>query len=200
MQSFAIIPAAGVGRRMGGPKLLLPWRGEPLIAHVLKAWRASRVDHIVAVVRADDAPLADVCRQFGAEVVRPLEPPAEMKISVALGLQHIQEQFCPAEHDAWLLAPADMPRLSVAVVNQVLAEFAAAERQIIVPTVCGRRGHPVAFPWPWANDVFSLKADEGVNVLRQRRPTLFVNVDDDAIVEDIDTPAQYRQLPGHDNP
>lgn len=41
-RAFAIVPAAGESRRMGGPaKLLLPLQGVPLIAHTLIAWQAA---------------------------------------------------------------------------------------------------------------------------------------------------------------
>ena len=49
MNFVAIIPAAGLSRRMGEPKLLKLFDGEPLIDHVLKAWLASRVNRVVIV-------------------------------------------------------------------------------------------------------------------------------------------------------
>src|SRR5688572_25718006 len=47
MRSFALIPAAGYGRRMVTPKLLLEFRGRPLIDHALQAWVASQVDQVI---------------------------------------------------------------------------------------------------------------------------------------------------------
>src|SRR5437868_3875013 len=63
---FAIIPAAGHSTRMGQAKLLLPVAGEPLIVLTIGAWRRSRIDHVLAVVRNDDAPLASVVRSAQA--------------------------------------------------------------------------------------------------------------------------------------
>src|SRR5436853_3247349 len=45
--AFAVLPAAGASRRMGLPKLLLPFRGAPLVAAVVAALRGGGVEGIV---------------------------------------------------------------------------------------------------------------------------------------------------------
>ena len=70
-ESFGIVPAAGHSRRMGQPKLKMPWGGLTVIEQVVAAWRRGGVDHVMAVVRADDAELARMCDQAGAIVVSP---------------------------------------------------------------------------------------------------------------------------------
>src|SRR5262245_54098447 len=113
-RSYAIVPAAGVSARMGAPKLLLPLGGRTVIEHLLESWRASAVDRIVVVVRADDVRLLNVLSQsFGTttDVLTASVPPPDMKASVQLALGHIRETYAPAPQDAWLVAPADLPRL-----------------------------------------------------------------------------------------
>ncbi|MCA9206964.1 MAG: NTP transferase domain-containing protein, partial [Planctomycetales bacterium] len=104
MRSFAVVPAAGESRRMGRPKLLLPWGDSTVIQTVLAAWQASRVDRVLVVVRPDDAELAEVCRRAGATVVVPGESPPEMKRSIQLALHEIHHRHAPTDADAWLLA------------------------------------------------------------------------------------------------
>jgi len=220
VHSFAIIPAAGHSVRMGDPKLLLTWGSGTVIESVLAAWCASRVDRIVTVVRGDDAQLADICRRAGADVAVPETPPPEMKDSVASGLRHIQERYAPGADDAWLLAPADMPDLSSLVIDRLLAEHAEWERAaksemgrrsakpasegrdsarvapILVASFQGKRGHPVLFPWALAREVPLLAPHEGVNALLERHVVREVACGDASILDDLDTPAQYRrQLP-----
>ena len=64
MNFVAIIPAAGLSRRMGEPKLLKQFEGTPLINHVLDAWLASGVQRIVVVVREDNKVLREHLDQF----------------------------------------------------------------------------------------------------------------------------------------
>ena len=75
-----------------------------------------------------------------------------MKASLQAALRHIDANFAPAASDAFLVAPADMPRLSAAIINRLLDEhYANPESAILVPTLRGRRGHPVLFPWSFGS-------------------------------------------------
>ena len=49
----AIIPAAGMSVRMGQNKLLLTFKGKPLIAHAVDTLLASAVDEVVVVLGHD---------------------------------------------------------------------------------------------------------------------------------------------------
>lgn len=187
---------------MGGvAKLLLPLQGVPLIAHALAAWQAAGISPLV-VVRRGDQQLADVCLSYGAEVLRPETPPPEMKVSVQLALKHLQDRYRPAANFAWLLAPADMPRLSSAIIERLLAEYAAplnsANAAILVPTIFGKQGHPVLFPWSLAEQVFQLSPNEGVKALLTRNPVREIACDDLAgdgnAFCDVDTPLDYQRL------
>src|SRR5262245_45033190 len=108
-RSFAIIPAAGHSTRMGRPKLLLPVAGQPLILHTLTAWKHSRVDRVVVVLRPDDTALAEVVRNAGVDAVIPPAAPPDMKASLGYGLAHLAANQAPQNSDCWLVAPADMP-------------------------------------------------------------------------------------------
>jgi molybdenum cofactor cytidylyltransferase len=199
-RSLAIVPAAGRSSRMGAPKLMLPLEGKPLIAHTIGAWRASQVDAVLVVVRPDDPELAAAARVAGAEVVVAEAPPPDMKASVQLALA---QRTLDAD-GAFLVAPADMPRLSPAIVNRLLEmhrQAASGSRAILVPTLKGKNGHPVLFPAACAADVFKLPADHGLDALIGESGAKIVPCDDLALLganpfADIDTPEQYARLRG----
>lgn len=191
-RSFAIVPAAGRSRRMGTPKLLLPWRHHTMVEEVLHRWKAAGVDHRIVVVHPADAELAQIARAAGAEVVVAPEPPPDMKVSVRLGLEYAAGRWQPQTADAWLLAPADMPELSPEIARRLLAEHETHPEAIVVPNHNGRRGHPVLFPWPLAAAVGQLPEDRGVNVLVERGPVVEVPFDLPRAA-DIDTPDEYDQ-------
>jgi molybdenum cofactor cytidylyltransferase len=194
-RSFAVVPAAGESRRMGRPKLLLPWRGGTVIETVLTTWRASSVQRIVVVVGPGDVALADKVRGDRVDVVIPTIPPPDMKASVLYGLDHLQRTFQPQPTDAWLLAPADLPHLPRAIIDEVLRSYDPTAPSVIVPTLSGKRGHPVLFPWQLVAEVHTLAQDEGLNALLPRHPLHTVRCDHLATVEawrDLDTPEDYR--------
>jgi molybdenum cofactor cytidylyltransferase len=179
---------------MGRDKLLLPIGGVPIIQVLLRAWKASEVDHVVAVVRASDVGLHDICASEGAEVVTSAIDPPEMKVSVQLGLRHIERRFSPESRDVWLLAPADLPHLSSALVNRLLRRHHSDASSIIAPRCSARRGHPVLFPWPLAADVWGLTQSETTAVLLDRHSVIWEDVEDGQLFDDVDTSADYRQL------
>lgn len=198
MQTFAIIPAAGRSERMGRPKLLLPWGAQTLIEHVIRTWRASRVQRVVLVAHPKDGQLAQLAASAGAEVVQPTVPPPDMKASVLAALDHLSASQ-PEPSDAWLLAPGDMPGLTSATIDLVIATYCVSVQAgpssagVWVPWFNGRRGHPALFPWSLAPEVASLGKDEGLNALFTRHRVHRVDAAEDAISADIDTPEDYER-------
>ena len=165
MNSVAIIPAAGLSRRMGEPKLLKPFEGEPLINHVLAAWLASGVQRVIVVVREDNTNLREHLAQFDVDVAIADPPPAQMKDTVLAGIKYTAEHYPMGVNDAFLLAPADMPYLSPWLIDQVLEQHNPDAAAIIAPSFEGTKGHPALFPWPFVTGVYQLTDDQGINAL-----------------------------------
>jgi 2-C-methyl-D-erythritol 4-phosphate cytidylyltransferase len=70
---FSLIPAAGVGARMGadGPKQYLPLGGKPMLRHTLDAFLSSDlISHTFVVVSADDGQIDTVAPKHGVTVLR----------------------------------------------------------------------------------------------------------------------------------
>lgn len=66
----AVVLAGGQSTRMGTPKALLPWRGKPLLTHVVETLREVCGQPIVVV-----AQIGQELPQLAAEVVRVDDPP-----------------------------------------------------------------------------------------------------------------------------
>lgn len=190
-RSFAIVPAAGRSDRMGTSKLLLPWGKSTVIEHVLAAWRASRVVHTVVVVPSHEGALVALCRRAGAEVVEAATQPPDMKASVLLGLNYVTNRYGPEAGDVWLIAPADIPGLTSAIIDRLLASHRPEDPRIIVPAHGQRRSHPALLPWPLAAEVSGLSNDRGVDELFTRYPILRLEVQAADIPNDLDTPDDY---------
>lgn len=196
IRSFAVLPAAGESRRMGQPKLLLPFRGRTIIERVIGNWAASQVEKIVVVLGPASAEAAPLAAHPRTQVVMAAETPPDMKASVSLGLSWIEANCGPTADDAWLLAPADMPALAPETIDRVIAEYVRSPGSIVVPRYNGKRGHPVAFPWSTAAEVAGIAADRGIDVLLGQHPVIEIEVDDAGAVTDLDTPDDYQRLAG----
>jgi molybdenum cofactor cytidylyltransferase len=198
-RSFAIVPGAGNSTRMGQPKLLMPIVGKPLVLHTLAAWQQGGVSRVTVVVRADDASLLELMRGEDVDVVVPQLAPADMKASIRYGIEHVAAKYQPVDDDCWLVAPADMPGLSPRIIGELLGVASQQPSQVLIPTLAGKRGHPVLLPWRFAAKVASLAAKEGLSsLIEQLEPAL---VACDALVAcselafaDIDTPGDVARF------
>lgn len=98
MKTVAIIPAGGMGRRMGNgiPKQYLPLAGIPIIVHTLKAFQQSPVvDEIFLVVPEGDIPEVrqEIIDKYGLSKVGLVLPGGkERQDSVRNALYHVTDE------------------------------------------------------------------------------------------------------------
>jgi CTP:molybdopterin cytidylyltransferase MocA len=194
---FALIPAAGKSRRMGRPKLTLPFGTRTVLEHVVAAVRTAGADPVLVVVSPDDTGLAEVARAAAAHVLRlPLETP-DMRATVEHGLDWCERHYQPGPDDCWLLLPADHPTLHPDVIRPlVLAAANDRSHDVFVPSFEGRRGHPALLRWSLTPALRALPAGRGLNALFHEQPHLIAELPTDCadVIRDMDTPEDYEAL------
>jgi molybdenum cofactor cytidylyltransferase len=194
---FAVVPAGGKSKRMGRPKLQLPFRDRTVLECVLDALRLGGCDETVVVLGAQAAPLAPLATKAGAHVCLLAEETADMRATVEVGLGWLEQHFRPGDADAWLLVPADQPMLDPAVVAALrLHHLAQMDNSILVPTFAGQRGHPVLLGWKHVEGVRQHTPREGLNTYlrRQEAATLELPLEKPSVLSDLDTPEDYARL------
>lgn len=134
MQHLAVIPARGGSRRIPR-KNIKPFAGQPMIAYALQAAQQSGLfAHIL--VSTDDAEIADVARQYGAEV--PFLRPAELADDHSGVMPVVQQSIVACRELGWqfdavccifpcvpLLQSADLVQ-ALQIMQQAQADFSFA--------------------------------------------------------------------------
>lgn len=188
----AIVLAAGMSQRMGRPKMLLPWTAElTILEHIILQLLLARVSHITVVTGHCAAETGRLARKYAARVVHnPLHSTGEMLSSLKAGLTSLPENIGGA-----LVLLGDQPRITPRIINQVLMAWAEGRGSIVAPVHGGRRGHPILFERRHWRDVQELPPGAAPReVLRRRRRDMaLVEVRDDCILSDVDTPADYKR-------
>jgi molybdenum cofactor cytidylyltransferase len=187
----AIILAAGRSSRMGSHKLLLPFKGRPLVRWVVEAAVASGVDPLIVVVGHEEervrAALPD------GRLIAILNPSyAEgMSTSLRVGLGAL-----PVNISGALILLGDQPLITAAIIYAMIDAFAAAPDAIIAASYQGRRGNPVLFPRQYFAELQAITGDEGGRSLLARYPERIrlVEIDDAQAGLDVDTPTEYQAL------
>jgi molybdenum cofactor cytidylyltransferase len=90
-----------------------------------------------------------------------------------------------------------MPLIAGRDIDRLIAAFDPLEgRAIIVPTRHGQRGNPILWSRQFLVEMLALKGDQGARRLIEEHADLVaeIEMDNDAIFIDIDTPEALAQL------
>jgi len=189
----ALLLAAGQSRRMGGPnKLLAEIDGVPMVARVAQRLLASRARPIIAVLgnRADEVDQA--LGKLPVERVPNPDFADGLSTSLRRGIAAL-----PLDLDGALVCLGDMPLVTGRHIDRLIAAFNPLEgRAIIVPTRRGKRGNPVLWAKHFFPEMTQIAGDVGARHLIGEHAELVaeVEMDDDAILVDIDTPEALAAL------
>ncbi|HTG81778.1 MAG TPA: nucleotidyltransferase family protein [Geobacteraceae bacterium] len=184
----AILLAAGSSRRMGQCKQLLPLDGRPAIVRCLESILAAGVAGITVVVGADGTEVELAIAHLPVTVVLNTIYGSDMAGSVLVGLQRVGHKT-----SGILVCLADHPLIEARTCRLLMEEHRRRPDAILIPTYQGRKGHPTLFPRTIIAELAFLPTLRDV-IGRHANRVRFLEVDDPAIVEDMDTPADYRRL------
>jgi len=187
----ALLFAAGRSRRMGMQKLLLPWRGKPMVAHVVDELLRSPVEDVVVVVGSDGKPIRDAIADRQVRVVINPQPEAEMLDSVRCGLRAISEDV-----SAVVVALGDQPGITAEVVETLTQCFQTMGRGIVVPVYQGKRGHPLLFSTAYRDEILARHEGRGLRGLLDAHPedVYELEVGTSGVLQDVDSREDYRRM------
>jgi molybdenum cofactor cytidylyltransferase len=184
----AIVLAAGQSRRMGTQKLLLPFAGQTVIAHLLDQIKQSHCEQILVVVSSNNL-LHSVLLEKEVDVVENPDAFSDMLGSVRIGLQNLS-----VDCEAAIITPGDFPLIQTALINEMIAVF-RARNQIVVPVYKEQRGHPLLVPRRYFHEVLTSYDNVGLRGLLQSHANDLceLKVDATGVLQDIDVPADYQE-------
>jgi molybdenum cofactor cytidylyltransferase len=204
----AIVAAAGASRRMGRPKLLLPYRQGTVLGSLVGTLAGAGVTPIVVVAAASDEALRAWCRTGGdggaaespgGNLLIAVNPAPErgMLSSIREGLAALGGAAALMQsRTSLLITPGDLPALAASTVVELLRRQAAAGARLAVPAWRGKRGHPLLVAASLVGEIERLDPERGLRHLIDLYPDdlLTVDLEDPGCVTDLDTPLDYQRL------
>jgi molybdenum cofactor cytidylyltransferase len=186
----AVVLAAGLSRRMGQAKLLLPVDGRPIVRHAVEGVRAAGLDPVLVVTGPDPAPIEAALAGLGVRIVVNPAPEAGQAGSVRAGVAAL-----PAAADAVLIALGDQPAVAPGIIPALLAAHRAGGRPIVAPRYQDGPGNPVLFDRAIFPELLALEGDRGARPVIAREPGRVEWVALDLpMPPDVDTPADYEKI------
>lgn len=187
----AIILAAGESKRMGQPKMLLPWGNGTVLTHVIVVFREAGVEDIVVVTGGVKEQVEELVAGFGVRTVfNETFQTGEMLSSIQCGIRALMRQT-----QAALIGLGDQPQVQAGSVRKVCEAFLETRSKLVVPSYRMRRGHPWLAASPLWDDLLRLEPPASPrDFLNAHAADIrYVNVDDPNILADLDTPEEYRK-------
>lgn len=186
----AIILAAGASSRMGSPKPLLDCGGDTFLDRLISVF-ATACDPVIAVLGHHAAHVrAGISRGGEAAFVINPDPDRGMISSLQTGLAAV-----PSHCRAVFFHPCDMPQIQPATIHTLIAALDAAPPEILaaIPTLDGKRGHPVLIRASWVPAFRALPVESSARSLMESAPDAVIEVPvaDPGIRRDFDTPRDY---------
>ena len=191
-----MIPAAGASSRMGAWKLLLPWGHSTICGTVVDTViSAGLMPVLVSGYRSAELALAFIDRP-AVRIVENSGWQSGMLGSIQKGIRAALEYH--PDCDGLFVTLSDMPGVPANAFLLVGQEstrlLAAGKPRVVFACKDGRLGHPVWIPDDFLAGVLELPPDARLRDYLVTLPWSSVEVDDDGIHADIDTPQEYAAI------
>jgi molybdenum cofactor cytidylyltransferase len=187
----AIVLAAGQSRRMGRPKMILPWGSTTVIGRVVSVLAEAGVPETVVVTGGARQEVEAALENTGVRLVHnPDFVEGEMTRSLQIGLESLGEGV-----EAALVVLGDQPQIEAVVVRRILQEHLDSGASLVVPSFRMRRGHPWLITRSLWAKVLALQPPQTLRDFLQAQAGRihYCEVTSPSVLMDLDTPDDYER-------
>lgn len=188
----ALVLAAGQSRRMGANKMLAEIDGLPMLAGVVDMALRSQARPVLVVTGHQSERARQALGDRPVSIVENADFAQGLSTSLKAGLRAL-----PDDVDGVVVCLGDMPRVTAAHIDRLIAAFNPVEgRAICVPTFGGRQGNPVLWDRRFIPEMLKLSGDVGAKRLigAHSESVAEVAMSDAGVLLDVDTPQALADL------
>jgi molybdenum cofactor cytidylyltransferase len=183
----AIVLAAGRSTRMGGPnKLTAEIGGKPLVRIAAEEALASRAAPVIVVTGHQREQIEAALAGLDVQFVHNPDYAEGLGTSLRAGVAAV-----PAEADGVVVCLGDMPQVTAALIDRLVAAYDAEKGALVVaPTRNGQRGNPVLWSRRFFPDLMAVSGDVGARhvLASYGEAVVEVPVSEEGAFLDVDTP------------
>ena len=194
---IALLPAAGLSRRMGTQKLLLPFGTGTVLEAVVGNLRAAGLTPILCVL--SETTLQGL-RPLAEDVTVLINPAPERGYasSLAIALDALgRTEPAALREGSFCLMLGDLPTARAHDIARLRAAFERrpAGYTALAPYREGRFGHPIFMEGLWRDRLRSASGDRGGrDAMARFMPEVLTVEGEDGFFDDLDTPEDYRRV------
>lgn len=184
----AIVLAAGESKRMGQPKMLMPWGKSTVIETVISVIQRAGISDILVVTGGAHQQVESIVGNTAQTVFNENYKTSEMLGSIQTGLTMKLQTASAA-----LICLGDQPQVREGSVRQICAAFLESGSPLVVPSYELRRGHPWLVGRAFWDELLGMKPPQTPRDFLQKHTNeiKYVEMETPSIIEDLDTPEDY---------
>ena len=187
-----IVLAAGTAERMGKQKLVLDFKGKPVLRRVLEAALSSDLSEVICVVQqSKDLQQKIPLERDKLRWVSNKKASQGQSTSIIAGLKAVLPKS-----EAALFLVGDQPLIQPELINNLLKLFRKKHPLIVAPTFQGQTRNPVLFRKDLFQEFLKLTGDRGERGLieKYKDKTVFLERKEEAPFLDVDRWEDYEKL------
>lgn len=187
---WAVILAAGESKRMGCPKMLLPFHDSTMLECVITCVSKSKVDKILVVLGAEKEVMTHLAEKLHIEYCFNENYKEGMLTSVQCGFKNL-----PSVCKASFVFQGDQPLITFNTIDTLIDSYKSSGKGIIIPVYKKKRGHPILIDMKYRSEIDKLSHTKGLRSLSYKfsDDVLEVETDESGILRDFDTFEQYTK-------
>lgn len=184
-----VVPSSGASTRMGTDKGLLELDGKSFLRHTVDSLTRGGCEPVLVIVAEGEEALAREAAAAGAVVLLNPEPGDGPITSLRIAIAAMDGSV-----GGVVYLPVDHPLVRAETVRRLLEAADSTESPLTVPLYRAKRGHPAVFGKALFVELMDpgLKGGAKTVVHRHLPEALLLDVDDEGVVIDIDTPFAYE--------
>src|SRR6266849_8839151 len=191
-----VILAAEHAARLDRPKALLDFRGQPFVVQILQALEALEVKLRVVVLGPDAARIRPALAPYDCLIVETTLAGGSIE-ALRAALTLLQ----PLQPPGVLAWPVGLPHVRVDTIERLLDMYRRTRAPAVVPRFAARCGEPVIWDQALFAELAGARATDAPGggaeaAVLERHAGEFValNVDDPAVIDELETPEDYERL------
>ncbi|MDJ0709483.1 MAG: nucleotidyltransferase family protein [Woeseiaceae bacterium] len=153
---FAVVLAAGTASRFGRQKLLVPFRGEPMVCKALRAAQHVAQSRTIVVTGYEHRAVESAAAGLFDIAVHNASFANGLGSSIAAGVRG-----CPACAEGVLLLLADQPLIDGPYLRKLVDGWCSSSADIVMSEYGDTLGPPAIFSKSTFDSLVTLSADEG---------------------------------------
>lgn len=186
-----VVLAAGGSQRLGRPKQLLMWKGQPFIRQVCQNALEAGLAPLVVVTGARSEEIRPAIADLPVQVVHNPGWAGGQSTSLRAGLAAL-----PGTCQGVMFLLSDQPQAGPSLIRQLVERFYVRRAPVTAPLVAGRRGNPVLFARETFNALSGVQGDRGGRAVFGQFEADWLPWMDKRVLLDVDGEGDYERLTG----